>query len=800
MIELFEMWALIEVLGLLLLPLTVTVCHNLPDRGWAFSKTLGLAIFSFVVWLPLMYVSALPYSRPFILAVAVVLAVLGLVGFWRLRLELFKFIRLNVAYILASEVVFLGMVFVLGWLRSYGPEIRSYEMFMDEGFIAAIMRSPHFPPNDMWFAGYSINYYYYAHYTIATAAKLLGQSPSIAFNTGICIFFGLTAVNLFGVTCNIVSWARYLRVSVRQEAAIERPDKVHPSLLRSIPFGFLSMVMGLVLGNLAATQQWWQNHGNVSAYDWFAPSRVIDKTINEFPAFSFLLSCFHAHVLALAFTILAIGLAFNLFLEFDGKGLFVFGQGWRLGFTLVVTALVISGLFVMNGWDYPTYMGLALVCIGLQQWLAYGARFHPHLLLDVLMPCISLVALSFLLYVPFYLHFISPSQGIGIVAASERSPLANVLLIYGLFAFVFLSLLLASVLKHPLFSFFHLVGLTEDEAALSRWSRIGMIAIGCFVLLCLVLLFVMPNSITFLLATTIALAGVVLLIYNIGDRAHAFTLLLGALAFALIAGCEVFFLRDVFAGNYPRMNTVFKFYFQAWALLAIASGAGTFFILESLRPMASMSANTRIWQRLSGIGWGVVLVAFVIAACAYPVAAPYVRYAHVDPLTQRSYLVRTDSLDGLTYLKTDAANPGDYDAIRWLNANVQGDPVIVEPIGVDSNNNVGGDYSNYSRISAFTGLPTLMGWVGHEYQWRVRWLDNEANNAEFQRRIGDVDTIYTSTDPNAVLSVMKHYNAQYIYVGPLEYARYPKVDLHRFSTFMRVVYNAEGVTIYQVKK
>ncbi len=800
MIELFEMWALIEVLGLLLLPLTVTVCHNLPDRGWAFSKTLGLAIFSFVVWLPLMYVPILPYSQLLILAVAALLAVFGLAGCWRLRHELLKLIRLNVAYILVSEFVFLGMVFLLGWLRSFGPEIRSYEMFMDEGFIAAIMRSPHFPPNDMWFAGYSINYYYYAHFTIATAAKLLGQTPSIAFNTGICIFFGLTAVNLFGVACNIVSWARYLRISVRHEEAIEKPDKVHPSLVRSIPFGFLSMIMGLVLGNLAATQQWWQNHGNVATYDWFAPSRVIDKTINEFPAFSFLLSCFHAHVLALAFTILAIGLAFNLLLEFDGKGLFAFGRGWRLGCTLVVTALVIGGLFVMNGWDYPTYMGLALVCICLQQWLAYGARFHPHLLLDVLMPCMSLVALSFLLYVPFYLHFVSPSQGIGIVAASERSPLANVLLIYGLFAFVFLSLLLASVLKQPLFSFFHLVGLADDETALARLPRIGMIGIGCFVLLCLVLLFVMPNSITFVLATTVALAGVVLLIYNIGDRAHAFTLLLGALAFTLIAGCEVFFLRDVFAGNYPRMNTVFKFYFQAWALLAIASGTGTFFILESLRPVASATAKTRIVQRLPGIGWGIALLAFIVAACAYPLAAPYARYAHVDPLTQRSYLVRTNSLDGLTYLKTDAGSPGDYAAIRWLNANVQGDPVLVESIGEDSNNNVGGDYSNYARISAFTGLPTLMGWVGHEYQWRVRWLDNEANNAEFQRRIGDVDTIYTSTDPNAVLSVMNHYNAQYIYVGPLEYVRYPKVDLHRFSTFMKVVYNAEGVTIYQVKK
>jgi YYY domain-containing protein len=655
------------------------------------------------------------------------------------------------------------MVFLLGWIRSFGPDIRQFEMFMDEGFIAAIMRSPHMPPNDMWFAGYSINYYYYAHFTIATAAKLLGQSPSIAFNTGICMFFGLTASNLFGVTCNIASWARYLRTSVRHNVAIEKPDSVYPSLLSSIPFGFLSMIMGLILGNLAATQQWWQNHGNVPAADlWFGPSRVIDKTINEFPAFSFLLSCFHAHVLALAFTILAIGMAFNLLLESDGWGLFAFGRSWwHLGLTLVVTALVIGGLFVMNGWNYPTYMGLALACIGLQQWLAYGARFHPRLLPGILMPWGSLVALSLVLYLPFYLQFVSPSQGIGLVSAADRSPISGVLLIYGLFAFVFCSLLLASVMKRPLFSSSHLVGFAENPTKASRWSRIGIIGIACFIILCLIILLVLQNSLTLLVATTIALAGVVLLIYHIGDRAHAFTLLLGALAFALIAGCEIFFLRDVFADSYPRMNTVFKFYFQAWALLAIASGAGVFFILENLHPLVSMAANMRRLQRLLLISWGIGLVVLVLAACVYPLTAPTARYTY-DSATQRRYLARTNSLDGLAYLKTDPANPGDYDAIRWLNANVQGDPVIVESIGGDKDN-VGGDYSNYARVSTFTGLPTPMGWAGHEYQWRVRWLDNQANSIEVQikHRIADVDTIYTATNPATVLAVMARYNAYY---------------------------------------
>jgi len=135
-----------------------------------------------------------------------------------------------------------------------------------------------------------------------------------------------------------------------------------------------------------------------------------------------------------------------------------------------------------------------------------------------------------------------------------------------------------------------------------------------------------------------------------------------------------------------------------------------------------------------------------------------------------------------------ANSAGDYAAIRWLNANVQGDPVIVEAIG--------DDYSFDGRISAFTGLPTLMGWVGHEDQWRLTWLENDANKDEFNRRESDIDQIYTSPDPRVVLSLMARYNARYLYVGPLEIAKYSYVNLQRYAAFMQVAYNAEGVTIY----
>ncbi len=788
MLELLQMWALVELLGLICVPLTLTVFHNLPDRGWAFAKALGVTLFTFCVWLPLMCLRFLPYSQGFLLGIALIFLGAGIVGWVRMHQSIMKVVRLNRTYIIATEVIFLGMVFLLGWLRSFNPNIQSYEMFMDEGFIAAIMRSPHLPPNDMWFANYSINYYYYAHFTAATLGKLLGQSPSVLFNTGISMFFGLTAVNLFGVSCNIVAWARHVRR--KEPASAIAAEQAHPRLLKSIPFGLLSMLMGVVLGNLAATQQWWLSHGQTEPFNWFAPSRVVPNTINEFPAFSFLLSCFHAHVLTLAFSILAAGLAFNLLLENDGKGLNAFGSGWRLPCTLVVSALVIGELFAMNGWDYPTYLGLACVCIGLQQWQAYQRHFEPVLLLDIFTACASLAALSFLLFLPFYLSYVSPALGLGVVFANDRTPLSDELLIYGLFAFIYISLLLMSAFLQPLSA------RRGAEASITSAFDIPLLIwFGVLLVIDLLFLLLLPNSLTFVVFANGALFGVLLAFYHLEDRAQAFTLFVGALAFALVAGCEMLFLKDVFVNSIDlRMNTVFKFYFQAWGLLAIASGSGLFFIIDGLRSLdISVSGRMRWVQRSVAGVWGLILLVLVLASMVYPLLAPTARLANLNP----SYPHQNMSLDGMSYLQNCPVQycgydtSGDYYAIRWLNTHVQGDPGIIESVGKD--------YSVWGRVSAFTGLPTPMGWIGHEYQWRVNWMNRGSNLAEFNRRAADVDTIYTSNDPGTVLSLMARYHAEYLYVGILEHVNYPRANLQRFGAFMRVAYSADGVTIYQVK-
>ena len=203
------------------------------------------------------------------------------------------------------------------------------------------------------------------------------------------------------------------------------------------------------------------------------------------------------------------------------------------------------------------------------------------------------------------------------------------------------------------------------------------------------------------------------------------------------------------------------------------------------------------WLGVGGILlWMGILLVLVGASLVYPVLAASAR-------TDNFTLART--LDGTAYMATDpvsqpaacnyvgaGSNHGDDTAIAWLNAHVTGDPVIVEAPGCE--------WTHYSRVSAFTGLPTLIGWPGgHEGEWRVNWLQRNFSGLDiYTQRTEAVNAIYTSPDEATVMSVLRQYNVRYVYVGAAERNLYPTANLDRLGGFLKVVYQHDGVTIYAV--
>jgi YYY domain-containing protein len=243
-----------------------------------------------------------------------------------------------------------------------------------------------------------------------------------------------------------------------------------------------------------------------------------------------------------------------------------------------------------------------------------------------------------------------------------------------------------------------------------------------------------------------------------------FALTCAVIGLLLTLSVEFFYLVDVFR---VRMNTIFKFYFQAWVLMAIASAFGVYWLTRGVALEHRAAKGIRA-AFLAGF-W----LLFVMGM-AYPI---------LGNISRAGQFSHAPTLDGTAYLAD--SQPEDYAAIAWLNERIPGAPVILEKPGTG-----GSSYVYEGRVSALTGLPTLLGWAGHENQWRGSY--------EIQAtREPDIETIYNTLDPEAALTLLDKYDIRYVYVGPLERGEYDPRGLEKFRRFMDVVYEQEGVTIYE---
>jgi uncharacterized membrane protein len=207
-----------------------------------------------------------------------------------------------------------------------------------------------------------------------------------------------------------------------------------------------------------------------------------------------------------------------------------------------------------------------------------------------------------------------------------------------------------------------------------------------------------------------------------------------------------------------RFNTVFKAGYQAWYLLAVAAACGLFWSARWLG-----RRTRRVW--LAG------LAGLVALAAVYPVAGTYARSRQSSsPLT----------LDGMRWLAR--SRPDDARAIDWLRRHVHGAPTIVESVGPDF------DPNGTSRVSTFTGLPTVLGWAGHELQW----------GHDPGTRGADVNQLYETQSVPAARRLLHRYGVRYVFVGSLERAVYPPAGLRKFPRVGTPVFRSGSTVVYRV--
>ena len=451
-------------------------------------------------------------------------------------------------------------------------------------------------------------------------------------------------------------------------------------------------------------------------YIGFDPAVTGDETIHEFPSYSFVLGDLHAHVINVFLVLTVLGILYSWMKINSGKS-------WRQR-EIGLLGLLLGMFLFSNTWDFMIYYVVICGTLLFGNLKRYSAgSFISQALKWSVVQWVELLVAAFLVSLPFHMTFENVMvQGIGIVKIHTAFYQFCVLWAFPLLVCVpFVIGILRSI------------GMFPEKKFRNFFNGINY-----------------PD-----------LYGLVLVLCAIG----------------LIFIPEFVYIRDIYEKTAPRANTMFKLTYQAYIMFGImmayilvsftvtrikrCSGADSTIICKGLLRCPRRQALT-----------GIIAILVLISTCGYLGNA----ITHwFEGFPKRSAY---QTLNATNYLET--AIPDDAAAIRWLNDNVTGQPVVLEASG-DS-------YQDYDdRVSAMTGLPTVLGWYVHEWLWR--------NNLEEEnQRKEDVQTIYTSSDAEQVKTLIEKYHISYLFIGSCEYEKYGEINSEFLASFGKVVFE-HGNTI-----
>ena len=847
------LWYLsISLIGWLAFPLLYRMLPALVDRGYAFTRTLGLLLWAYIFWL----LASLGILRNdlggLLFATLVLLALSG----WAARgvplEEVKEWLRRQRSLVLAVEILFLLAFAWMALVRAANPEIMGTEKPMELAFINAILHSPEFPPHDPWLSGYAISYYYFGYVMVAMLAKLTGTPGSLAFNLGVTLVFALSAIGSYGLVYNLLSF-RSARLPLRTKALSGRTPQARSTFLS---LALLGPIFVLLIGNLEgflevlhARGLFWQSapSGELTSTFWkwldmrelssppeqpfsWMPSRYLwwwrasrvvqdydfannwKEVIDEFPAFSYLLADLHPHVLAMPFAFLAMGLALNTFLG-GGEGRLSWlrrGPGERLqtwvnleinASVFLSGAVCLGGLAFLNTWDFPFYIALFAAAFALARMRRIGGGWGVGIG-EFFRLAVALGIMGIILYLPFYIGFSSQAGGVlpNLVYPTRGAHLWVMFapLLLPLFAFLvfrwrqtsWLGLWIGSALAVglTLLLWFLSILLTVGIAMLPTINELflGSLSAPDFRNLLaesLVRRLMSPGGwITLLILLAMTLGLIIKGVAEKNNKSSAggskawddiervtdiprplspniFVLLLILLGTLLVLGPELLFLRDLFGW---RINTTFKFYYQAWLLWAIAAAyACAVLVLVPRRP----------WNLI----YRGVLILIMMVGLTYTIFGLWTKTSGFKP-------AMGFTLDGTAYLLEQS--PNEMSAIVWLSAAPAG--VVAEAVG--------GSYSVYGRVSALSGQPTVLGWDFHETQWR-------GSSLLLGSRQSDIRRLYCTRDWNEAQEIIDLYEIRYIFVGNLERSDFAQacpggVNEVKFMRNLAVAFQQGEVKIY----
>jgi len=782
----------IFILGLAIYPLIRLAMPGLADKGYPLSRALGLVLLGYFAWMAGSV--GIPYTRTTIGIVFGLIVLTGAVLAYVQRDELREEWKTKLKYFLLAECIFLSFFIIDLVIRIGNPDLwhpaKGGERPMDFSYFNAVIKSTSFPPYDPWFAGGHINYYYYGFVLVATPVKLLGIAPSIAYNFILPTLFAIVGICAFSLGWNLLAKDREDDPS--REAFILHPS----SLIAGLSASFLTILLGN-LGTIQLLYNKLQQLGALGAFSWdstftqrltwamqgltmifqgatlpigpgdwyWDPSRVIPprggNEITEFPLFTFLYSDLHAHMIVMPLALLAISWALSV----------VAGRArWKnqasAGLGIVVGGLVIGAAYPTNLSDSYTYLLIGMIALAYSIWRYAEVESVAKRIALTGGAVIALYVLSTYLYLPYRVWYaqaysaLEPWKG-------PFTPLASYFTHWTVLLFIVASWMVWETREWMA---------TTPLSALRKLKPYQILIEGALVLFVLILLVLqyIGTSVGWIALPLAGWAGILLLNPKLSDIKRFVLFLIGT-ALLITIVVELFVVR----GDIGRANTIFKFYLQAWLMLAACAGAAFAWTLPAFFK----------WLPGWRLFWQSAMIILLSGAALYTVSGAS------GKIRDRWIIEAPRSIDSMAFMeyanyddfgqRLDLSE--DYRAIRWMQDNAQGSPVIVEANCPE--------YRWCTRFTIYTGLPGVVGWNFHQRQQRVytTWVEE---------RVAVVGNFYNSIDIDFTRTFLKTHDVKYIIVGQLERAAYTPEGIAKFEQFdgqyWREVYRDGSTVIYEV--
>ncbi len=690
-------WSTIFVLGTLSLPIIFSIFSKFWDRGYIFSKTFSLIVITYLI-LVLGIFKILPFNFLGLSVLVIAFIIFDIVFLSRQQrfLSFFKTIKSKYKIFIIEELIFLLILILWSYVRGFAPDIEGLEKYMDWGFVNSALRSKFLPPADMWFSGEIINYYYFGHLIFALITKLSKVQSSIGYNISIATVCSLTFVSAFCLVSNItrlsltkISYKKIIISGLVSALLLTFGGNLH-TVFKIAKLNYTQndhhFVITQTAIDKAIASYWYPDATRFIGHD----PETNDKTIHEFPLYSFVVADLHGHMNDIFIVIFF--LAF-LFISFIKRQKFF---NWQF---IVISGFILSICYMTNAWDFAIYGLVLAIFTFLFNFNLQGINS----LIKTVVNGILVIACWYLFSYPFSLKFIPMLEGVRL--SDGHSPFYQLFVLYGgfwLICFPFLIYLLISFIKKIKLK-------TKDSCSASDFFILALVVTAT-------LLVLIP---------------------------------------------EIIYLKDIYIYEHRRANTMFKLVYQAFILYSLASG---YLLVKS-----SSIFKNKLFSYFYKIIFALIFTIHLI----YPYFAIKSYYGEFK---------KYHGLDGLKYLEN--TYPDNYQAIKWIEQNIPGQPVMLEAVG-DS-------YTTFNHVSSSTGLPTIEGWIVHEWLWRGGYDAPAA-------RQSDVETIYSSADLEEIKNLLDKYNVEYIFVGAKEHEKYPDIDLQKFKDIGgKIVFQSGKTTVYQL--